>query len=730
MLLFKYSTGTGKKLKKVESLYSADPKFYIHMPDGEEAPVFDYKAFPFEIFMDAPKISKKGKTLDHIQYYDLVCSFDIETTTILNNDEPYAFMYQWQYCIEDYVFMGKTWEEFQEFNQILHDRLGIKIWLDDKALKGTSLVCYIFNLEFEFQFMRHFIGELVSPLITDKYRPLLVPTALGVTYRCAYRLTNKNLDSFTKGFPHHKLKGDLDYSIIRTPETQMTDTELAYCYNDVKGLSEALRDRLDKDKYTIASIPLTSTGYVRKDCQISMRKNRSNRKNFEATKLTPMLYKMCRAAFRGGNVHANAKFAGRTITEVVHHKDLASSYPAWTLTRTYPIGPFEPDNELMISGAGSSSLVTAVNRRVNQYCLLVTVRLYHIKYVGSCGVPYIARSKAFLRICDKNEIVEDNGRIFSAPFVELTLTDIDLLMVLKYYDISGFEVVSAYRSHRGMLPYELRKVCFDYYKAKTELKHVTSEDGSAEYNYARSKEMLNSTYGMMVMRIDRIEYEYTNGEYETINKPLTLMLDEFYDRRSSFLPYQWGVWVTAWARYVLQMGCDICGEDLIYIDTDSVFYIGDHEKEFEQLNAALTENARKNGAIAYNQKGEAFPVGIWDSEDDITGGFRTLGAKKYLYSFDGKTIYSTISGVSKEIGKQFFSEHGFDAFTDETTIPISGKVIAHYNNDLPHYIEINGCRILTASNIALVESPYTIHIKHDYKDFIVSVRDSLYKYYK
>ena len=86
--------------------------------------------------------------------------------------------------------------------------------------------------------------------------------------------------------------------------------------------------------------------------------------------------------------------------------------------------------------------------------------------------------------------------------------------------------------------------------------------------------------------------------------------------------------------------------------------------------------------------------------------------------------------MSKEIGKQFFSEHGFEAFTDETTIPISGKVTAHYNNDLPHYIEINGCRILTASNIALVESPYTIHIKHDYKDFIASVRESLYKYYK
>lgn len=730
MLLYKYSTGAGKKLRKTESLYYADPKFYIQMPDGENAPVFDYKEFPFSIFVDAPKISKKGKTLDHIQYYDLACSFDIETTTILNDDNPYAFMYQWQYCIEDYVFMGKTWTEWQEFNQILHDALGLKIWLDDKALRGVSLVTYVFNLEFEWQFCRYFVGELISPLITDKYRPLLVPTAQGITYRCAYRLTNKSLDSFTKGFPHHKLKGDLDYSIIRTPETKMTDTELAYCYNDVKGLSEALRDRLDKDKYTIASIPLTSTGYVRKDCQTSMRKNKNNRKNFEETRLTPELYKMCRAAFRGGNTHANAKFVGRTITEVVHHADLASSYPAWILTRTFPIGPFVPDNEFIMTCKGTMKLLELIQQKVKQYCLLITIRLFHIKYKGDCGVPYIARAKAFLRICDKDEIVEDNGRIYSAPFVELTLTDIDLLMVLKYYDIAGFEITSAYRSHRGMLPYELRKVCFEYYKAKTELKHVTSEDGSAEYNYARSKEMLNSTYGMMVMRVDRIEYEYKDGEYVTISKPLQLMLDDFYDRRSSFLPYQFGVWVTAWARYVLQMGCDICGEDLIYIDTDSVFFIGDHSKEFAALNAALTQNAEQAGAIAYNKNGEAFPVGVWDFEPDITGGFKTLGAKKYLYSFDGKTIYSTISGVSKDIGQKYFTEHGFEAFTDETTIPTSGKVTAHYNNDKPHYIEVNGCKILTASNIALVEAPYTIHIKHDYRDFVASIRKSLYKYYK
>ena len=76
MLLQEYYEGKNHKLEKRLSLISADPMFYIQMPDGESAPVFDYKAFPFEVFMGAPRISKKGKTRDHIQYINLACAFD------------------------------------------------------------------------------------------------------------------------------------------------------------------------------------------------------------------------------------------------------------------------------------------------------------------------------------------------------------------------------------------------------------------------------------------------------------------------------------------------------------------------------------------------------------------------------------------------------------------------------------------------------------------------------
>lgn len=729
MLLPIYTRGEKNTLIKQDSLFQADPKFYINMPDGELAPVFDYENFPFQIFKDAPLRTKRGKTVDRIQYFDLACSFDIETTTILN-DDPYAFMYQWQYCIEDFVFMGKTWEDFMRFNNILASELELGIEMIDGTLTGRSIVTYIFNLSFEFQFMRYFIGDIISPLITEKYSPLLVPTSLGITYRCAYRLTNKSLDAFTKGCQHHKLKGDLDYSITRVPikddpKNGLTDLELAYCYNDVKGLSEAIRDRFEKDKkYSIATIPLTSTGYVRKDAQQSMRKAPKNRRHFIETQLDSHLYEMCRAAFRGGNTHANAAHVGK-ILHNVKSWDLASSYPAWILTQTYPIGKFE-----LYEDISSLNFIANLYTIVKQYCLLVTIRLYDFEYIGSCGVPYISRSKTFLRICDKESIIEDNGRLYSAPFAEMTLTDIDLLMILKYYKYEKIEIVEAYRSHRGMLPNELRRVCLDYYKKKTTLKGVTSEDGSAEYEYARAKEMLNSTYGMCVQRYDRTEFEYIDNKYIPVHKPLKEMLEKYYNSESSFLSYQFGVWITAWARFVLQMGLDIAGPDLVYCDTDSVKYIGDHEEEFQKLNKHLRDNALKHGAVAYNKEGKEYPVGIYDQEKTYTD-FKTLGAKKYIYSYDnGKTIHSTISGVSKDIGEKFFTKHGFDAFTPDTIIPVSGKVSAHYHDDGIHYVTIKGVKILTASSVALVPAAYTIHITHDYHDFIESVKKSLYNSYK
>ena len=57
-------------------------------------------------------------------YYNLPCSFDIETSSVRQYDgvnvdkntdygRKLAFMYIWQFAIRDFVIIGRTWEQFQ-----------------------------------------------------------------------------------------------------------------------------------------------------------------------------------------------------------------------------------------------------------------------------------------------------------------------------------------------------------------------------------------------------------------------------------------------------------------------------------------------------------------------------------------------------------------------------------------------------------------------------------------
>jgi hypothetical protein len=74
-------------------------------------------------------------------------TFDIETTTYqmsIIDDEPQynAFMYNWQFCIDDKVIMGRTWDEFLQLLSTLRHNLGLS--------HNHYFVIYVHNLPFEF----------------------------------------------------------------------------------------------------------------------------------------------------------------------------------------------------------------------------------------------------------------------------------------------------------------------------------------------------------------------------------------------------------------------------------------------------------------------------------------------------------------------------------------------------------------------------------------------------
>ena len=131
------------------------------------------------------------------------------------------------------------------------------------------------------------------------------------------------------------------------------------------------------------------------------------------------------------------------------------------------------------------------------------------------------------------------------------------------------------------------------------------------------------------------------GEWEKQSVDTTEGLKKYKNGYKLFLAYQWGVWVTAWARWELLHTVYKVGEDVIYCDTDSIKCIGNHDEVFEEDNKRiLAENKKIMNYYHIPEeyfspktiKGKVKPLGIWDKEDDYMY-FKTLGSKRYCFSY-------------------------------------------------------------------------------------------------
>ncbi len=633
----------------------------------------------------------KNKVHNQIRYLEIPCAFDIETTTISPADDsrPYAFMYHWQFCMGEDVYFGRTWEELTNF----WDHISYHLQLNHY----TRLPVYVHNLAYEFQFLRKFF-IVTDGFYRDVRKPLKALLNDSIELRDSYALSNMSLEKFcknTEGVIHYKLIDTYDYTKIRTPATPLSEDEEAYCYNDVRGLAECILKYMETD--SLALIPMTSTGFVRRDFRRNYGKNKKLREVFKDTALDAHLYGMCRDAFRGGDTHANLLW-GRQTVHGVRSYDIKSSYPACMMMDLFPIGKF-----FKISAR------TYFNRDLSEFALLIKCRFVNLRYVGNNGNPYLPYSRC--EAVSREGRVIDNGRILRADLVQCTLTDIDMDIMKAEYAYDDIYIREVWASKYGPLPQEFKDTLMDFFRKKTEL------DGDPEkfYEYTKSKNKLNSSYGMMVTDIAKPKINYVHGEY--VAEPLNLeeALAKYYKSRNSFLSYQHGVWVTANARRRLRRGLWLVGRDNVYDDTDSIKCRGDHRADFAALNAENEKRAMEMGAYAEAPDGSVKILGNWEEETPPEGyeEFRTLGAKKYIVKSGGK-YYSTIAGVSKKAGAEFFNKNGIESFEIGTVIERSGHLVAYYNDDEIHKITVEGCTFTTASNTALINDTYTIGVTGEY----------------
>ena len=662
---------------------------------------------------------KKGNQASSQKYYykDLVTAFDIETTYLEDIDNSVMYIWQWQMG-EDVTIIGRTWYELRLLIEKIEEQLG------DIA----RLVVYVHNLSFEFQFLSGIFDFNKEDVFALDHRKVLKALLHNkIEFRCSYLQTNMSLRSFCEKMGVHSYKLKMDYKKRRYWYTPLTQKEIAYCINDVRGLVQAITKEMERDNDNLYTIPLTSTGYARRDAKRAMHSIGRAYINAQAPDMT--IYTLCREAFRGGNTHASRYYSGQILTDL-HSADRASAYPHAICNEKFPVSKFFIKKKC--SREQLEDLIYKKEKAVLIRCAFVKLRLKD----DLVPVPYIPTSKC-------TGIVNgafDNGRVLEADYIaQFTMTDLDYRIICNQYDFE-MEIITVAYARYGMLPEPLRNCVMEYYRHKTDLKDKPAdEEHTAEFYkllYDKSKNLLNAQFGMMAQDPVKVTIEYINTRDDLFKEDPEADPEELLKsyNKKAFAVYQWGCWVTSWARFRLQEGIDLCGIGFVYCDTDSCKYMGD--VDWSILNNPIKKQAIKNKTYAIDPQGKKHYMGVFEQEDDMRR-FITLGSKKYAYLDMKDRLHITIAGVNKRIGAQELvrAAKKHDVKYGPPMDPLSfmqpgfkfiyaGGLEARYQDfpDISEYITEDGSPIMITRNVSLVDNTKTLGITAEYKELLEMVQ--------
>lgn len=278
-------------------------------------------------------MGNRGTKKEKRNIINLPCALDIETSRFPGLEQSYIYHWQCQIGLNTPTIYGRTGDDLRDFLMAL---AGL-------VKTSESLVLYVHNLSYEFAWLKGLYKFTPEEVFAVQSRKVLKCTMFDerLEFRCSYLLTNKSLAAWTKEFnvEHRKQSSeDYDHNKIRTPFEDLTDDELEYCRNDVLGLCEALVAQMDRDADSLVTIPLTSTGYVRRDVKRAMRLY--SRWALMDMQPDEEVYRALRQAFRGGDTHCNRYYAG-AILENVRSMDRSSSYPDVVCNCQFPMSSFK-----------------------------------------------------------------------------------------------------------------------------------------------------------------------------------------------------------------------------------------------------------------------------------------------------------------------------------------------------------------------------------------------------
>lgn len=493
---------------------------------------------------------------------------DFETTTDPNDCRV------WAACAVDIetletAFIGNTIDSFFE-------------WLQDK-----NTVCYFHNLKFDGEFILSYLlrnGYKYSDTKAPKtFQTLISDTGQWYSVTVIFDKQNKKYKKVTfydslkklpfkvatiaKAFQLEDQKLEIDYKAYRAPGHELTEQERKYIVNDCRIVAAALKIQFSKGLTKMTNASDALNGY----------KEIINKKNFEKwfPVLPVELDKDIRRAYKGGFVYLNPKHKNERGLKGIT-LDVNSLYPSVMYYERLPFG-----YPMYFEGKPDPD---------EKYNLFI-VRLECAFDLKPGHIPTL-QLKNNRRFVETEYLTTSDGDI-----IEMTLTSVDLALLLDHYDVSSLRYINGYK-FKGVTG--MFKDYIDYWG------HIKETSTGAMRQLA--KLMLNSLYG-----------KFATNPRAVSKKPiidadgLVQYVLEDPDERSPIYTAMCA-FITAYARNKTIRSAQAVYDRFIYADTDSLHLTG------EEIPDGLDVHPTRLGA--------------WKHEGTFTDSMY-IRAKTYMETIDG-----------------------------------------------------------------------------------------------
>lgn len=531
----------------------------------------------------------------------------------------------------------------------------------------------------------------------------------------AYKFCN-NLDEM-----FYKLKESFDYDKVREEGHELNNIEKRYLYNDIRILKECINDyfynSLLQFEYEgeIISIPSTcktsSSISFKSALEITYLNERNKIKAFE--KQFEIEERIMLLSDKAKNIESNSYEGGWTWYNPKHlNKIVPCNGSSFDINSSYP---YQVNNALLPYGMPKeiNGYVKPLN---NEEVAIYTIgfdffkpkrKEYELQLIrlgsknfAETEISSLYMSEFNMYLMNGNSFIHTN--IINNKVIEIyrnssenlcnynmTVTNVELEHLLKYYDFGYFEEieVDGFKfkekdkiifngvKYGTTLLYKAKKGIFSdfinhFYNLKSEIKERIDNGENLQALYSAIKTILNSFYGKFgtrtkrtidyLVKKDNIFFFDRGGKEKNLERVKKFKNEkrkndiiasgqyiETYESKQFYKPF--ASFVTAYARVYLQsMIIEGCGvENFLYSDTDS-FYCSIPKDE-------VIKGLKKMGVEVHPNN-----LGAMDNEKNFKK-FKTIGAKKYMLETNDGKIICKCAGVPVE-AQQILCEEGFDEF--------------------------------------------------------------------